>query len=203
MLAAFKKLNGRFIGCSRNTTVPVFVFISTSIRPGDLIQCFAFDDDYSFSILESHLHRMWFKTKGSSRGTGPRYTPESVFHTFPWPQSPNANAIRSVAAAGHDVRRIRAESLPKFKGLRDLYRTLELPGANPLKDAHARLDTAVRAAYGMPEDADPLAFLLELNLACATKEIAGKQITPPGLPLRAEDRATFITNDCIQPPVLS
>jgi hypothetical protein len=28
-------------------------------------------------------------------------------------------------------------------GLRALYRTLELPGANPLKDAHAALDTAI------------------------------------------------------------
>jgi hypothetical protein len=33
--------------------------------------------------------------------------------------------------------------------LRDLYRTLEEPGANPLRDAHAKLDSAVRAAYGM------------------------------------------------------
>jgi hypothetical protein len=72
-----------------------------------------------------------------------------------------------------------------------------------LRDAHAQLDATVRAAYGMSAIADPLAFLLELNLACATKENAGKQITPPGLPLPPEDRATFITSDCIQPPVLS
>ncbi len=31
--------------------------------------------------------------------------------------------------------------------LRDLYRTLEDPGSNPLRDAQARLDTAVRAAH--------------------------------------------------------
>jgi hypothetical protein len=68
-----------------------------------------------------------------------------------------------------------------------------------LRDAHAQLDTAVRAAYGMREDADPLAFLLELNLACAAKEKAGEKITPPGLPLAAPDRAEFISNDCIQP----
>jgi len=33
-------------------------------------------------------------------------------------------------------------------GLRALYRTLELPGQNPLKDAHAALDAAVLDAYG-------------------------------------------------------
>ena len=33
--------------------------------------------------------------------------------------------------------------------LRDLYRSLDLPGKNPLRDAHQQLDAAVRAAYGM------------------------------------------------------
>ena len=82
--------------------------------------------------------------------------------------------------------------------LRDLYRTLEEPGANPLRDAHAKLDTAVRAAYGMKEDADPLAFLLALNHACAEKEKAGEKITPPGLPLPPEEHAAFLTEDCIR-----
>ncbi len=84
--------------------------------------------------------------------------------------------------------------------LRDLYRTLDQPGDNPLREAHARLDAAVRDAYGMPEDADRLAFLLELNLACAGKEKVGEKITPPGLPLPPEQHAEFITDDCIQPP---
>ena len=72
--------------------------------------------------------------------------------------------------------------------LRDLYRTLDDPGANPL-----------RAAYAMPADADPLAFLLELNLALAAKEKAGEPITPPGFPLPEAERAAFITEDCVRP----
>ncbi len=57
--------------------------------------------------------------------------------------------IEAVAVAAREGRRVRAEALPKLKGgLRALYRTLELPGANPLKDAHAALDTAVLIAYG-------------------------------------------------------
>ena len=82
--------------------------------------------------------------------------------------------------------------------LRDLYRTLEDPGANPLRDAHARLDTAVRAAYGMPNDADPLAFLFELNLTLASIEKAGEPITPPGLPLSKTEGAGFVGDDCIR-----
>jgi hypothetical protein len=83
--------------------------------------------------------------------------------------------------------------------LRDLYRTLDQPGDNPLRDAHARLDAAVHALYGIAEDVDPLAFLLELNLACAASEKAGEKITPPGLPLPSEQHAEFITEDCIRP----
>ena len=86
--------------------------------------------------------------------------------------------------------------------LRELYRTLEQPGDNPLRDAHARLHAAVRAAYRMPSDADPLALLLEFNLACAAKEKPAEKITPPGLPLPPEDHAAFITDDCIRPPSL-
>ena len=82
--------------------------------------------------------------------------------------------------------------------LRALYRTLEEPGANPLRDAHARLDAAVRAAYGMDAKADPLTFLLALNLALAARERTGTKITPPGLPLPEAERAAFITDDCIR-----
>jgi hypothetical protein len=76
--------------------------------------------------------------------------------------SPDALAkIRAVVDATRKVRRVRAETLPKLKGgQRALYRTLELPGANPLKDAHAALDTAVLAAYGFDAKADLLAQLL-------------------------------------------
>jgi hypothetical protein len=82
--------------------------------------------------------------------------------------------------------------------LRDLYRTLDEPGSNPLRDAHAKLDAAVRAVYAMPKDADILAFLLALNQSCAAQEAAGEKITPPGLPLPVEEHAEFVTSDCIQ-----
>ena len=85
-----------------------------------------------------------------------------VFDTFPRPQSPTPKQIQAVAGAGRQVRRVRTEALPKLKGgLRAPYRTLELPGANPLKDAHAALDTAVLAAYGFSAKKDLLAQLLD------------------------------------------
>ncbi|HEY1718583.1 MAG TPA: hypothetical protein VGH42_09885 [Verrucomicrobiae bacterium] len=51
---------------------------------------------------------------------------ESVFDTFPWPQTATVKQIDAVAAAARELRRVRAEALSKIKGgLRALYRTLE------------------------------------------------------------------------------
>ena len=111
--------------------------------------------------------------------------------------------IAAVAAAGCELRRIRAEALPKIKGgLRALYRTLELPGKNPLKDTHAALDAAVLAAYGFDPKADLLAQLLALNLDVAGRLDRGEPVTAPGLPPGFPDPARLITPDCIQPPPL-
>ena len=126
------------------------------------------------------------------------YTSSTVFDTFPWPQTPTKSQIAEVAAAAVALRALRREIMAKHGySLRALYRTLDTPGANPLREAHTRLDTAVRAAYAMPKAADPLAFLLTLNLTLAAREKAGEPITPPGIPLPDAERASFITGDCI------
>src|ERR1035441_6244250 len=131
----------RYMVCSSVTKRPIFCFVSSEIRADHALFAFAFDDDYSFGILQSSAHWLWFITKCSKFKSDFRYTPESVFDTFPWPQAPTPKQVEALAEAGRQVRRVRAEALPKLKGgLRALYRTLELPGANPLKDAHAALD---------------------------------------------------------------
>jgi hypothetical protein len=102
-----------------------------------------------------------------------------------------------------NLRRVRAEALPKLKGgLRALYRTLELPGANPLKDAHAALDAAVLAAYGFSAKKDLLAQLLELNLAVAQRLENAEPVTPPGIPAGFPNPETLISDDCIRPTAL-
>jgi hypothetical protein len=82
--------------------------------------------------------------------------------------------------------------------LRDLYRTLETPGANPLRDAHEALDEAVRAAYGMKKNEDILAFLLKLNHEVADREGQLLPVVGPGLPPCVTDPTEFITDDCIR-----
>jgi hypothetical protein len=88
-------------------------------------------------------------------------------------------------------------------GLRALYRTLELPGANPLKDAHAALDAAVLAAYGFSAKKGLLAQLLELNLSVAQRLENAEPVTTPGIPATFPNPETLISGDCIRAPATS
>ena len=117
-----------------------------------------------------------------------------------WPQTAAVKQIDAVAAAAREVRAVRREELRNLKGgLRALYRTLELPGANPLKDAHAALDAAVPAAYGFSAKEDLLAQLLSLNLAVAGKIERGEPVVPPGVPRNYPDAKKLVTEDWITP----
>jgi hypothetical protein len=84
--------------------------------------------------------------------------------------------------------------------LRTLYRSLELPGRHPLKDAQETLDATVRTAYGMAHSKNPLEFLLTLNEEVAAKEASGKPITGPGLPAFVKNPQLYITDECIRMP---
>jgi hypothetical protein len=191
----------RYLACCEVTKRPIFCFVDTYVRPDHTLEAFAFADDYSFGILQSATHWLWFVTKCSKLTERFRYTPESVFDTFPWPQRPDAKAVRAVADAGRKVRLIRADAVAANKGgLRALYRGLELPGANPLKDAHAALDEAVLAAYGFSGRKDLLAQLLALNLDVAARIERGELVTAPGAPSNFPDHASLVTTDCIRPP---
>ena len=206
MLAALEPLS-RYIVCVRHTKRPVFEFISSSIRPDSALTVFAFADDYSFGILQSGIHWAWFTAKCSTLTERFRYTSDTVFDTFPWPQSPTLEQVQEVAAAAVALRALRRKTMAvNGWSLRDLYRTLETPGKNPLRDAHEQLDDAVRAAYGMKAKDDPLAFLLALNHAVAEREVAGEPggepVTAPGLPPCVTDARAFITDDCVRAPDL-
>jgi hypothetical protein len=207
----------RYIVCVRVTKRPIFEFASSRIRPSDALTVFPAADDYSFGILQSGIHWAWFNARCSSLKRDPRYTSDTVFDTFPWPQFPELatggasdhqlstinHKLASVASAAVALRALRREIMAANGwSLRDLYRTLETPGANRLRDAQAALDAAVRAAYGMKENEDPLAFLLRLNLELAEKEKSGDRVMPPGLPNFVPDPEGFTSGDCIEPPAL-
>ncbi len=191
----------RYIACSRVTKRPIFEFVSSAIHPSDALTVFPLTDDYSFGILQSALHWAWFTARCSTLTARFRYTSETVFDSFPWPQSPTKKHCLAVAKCAVALRALRKEIAQEHQlNLRAMYTSLENPGNHPLRDAHAALDKAVRAAYEMPARKDPLAFLLELNQNCADKEARGEEVAGPGLP-KGMATNEFTTGDCVEPPV--
>jgi len=230
MLAQIQKIP-RYIACSGVTKRQIFEFVSSSIHPNDKLQVMALADDYSFGIISSSAHWLWFVNKCTTLEERFSYNTESVFDTFAWPQFTSSSRresaqtssgdsipsrfpksqsgltsaatitkIEAVAEAARALRALRREIMDANNwSLRELYKSLETPGENRLRTAHAALDAAVRAAYGMKPDEDILAFLLKLNLELAAKEADGKSITPPGLPSFYPDPKKLVTEDCIKP----
>lgn len=190
----------RYIACGRVTKRPIFDFVSSAISPNDALTVFSHTDDYTFGVLQSTIHWKWFDARCSTIKSDPRYTSNTVFDSFPWPQSPSLKQVRDVAAAAVALRKLRRE-LCKEHGLtlRALYRSIELPGDHSLKTATAKLDRAVRAAYGLQEKDDVLAFLLALNHKLAKDEADGNLIVGPGLPEVFRTTPGLVTTDCIAP----
>lgn len=197
MLAAIAALD-RYIVCGCVTARPIFEFISPSIHPNAALMVFPYEDDYSFGILQSGIHWTWFINRCSTLKGDPRYTSNTVFDSFPWPQTATVAQIKRVADAAVSLRTKRRALLDKHDmSLRELYRTIDGPGTSPFKTAHALLDDAVRDAYGMSKKASVLEFLLDLNQTVSAKEQAGEPVTGPGLPPAAAGRTDLITTDCL------
>lgn len=191
----------RYIACSCVTKRPIFEFISSSIHPNAALQVFPLSDDYSFGILQSSVHWAWFTARCSTLTEHFRYTSDTVFDSYPWPQSPSSKQVTGIAAAAKELRHARRSAMEVNKlCLRDLYRTLDLPGENPVRDAHSKLDESVREAYGMKETDDPLAVLLDLNLQLSKSERNRKPIIGPGVPPSFTEPARLVSNDCVQAP---
>jgi hypothetical protein len=191
----------RIVVCSIHAARPVFAFLSPAFLPIHSLQLFGFDDDYSFGILQSTLHWRWALGKGSKLGESVRYTGD-VWESFPWPQAPSAAHVLAVAKAARHLRKIRHDLMEESGwSLRDLYQAAEVEGPHPLKDAQAAIDAAVREAYGVPSDQDPLAFLLELNQLVAEDEDLGRKVSGPGLPDHLDPKdPRWKSADCIEPP---
>lgn len=200
LMAAIDKID-RYIACGQVTKRPIFEFISSDIHPNAALVVFPRDDDYTFGILQSSIHWSWFTERCSTLTERYRYTSNSVFDSFPWPQSPKLEAVKAVAVAARKLRQVRRELCKKHDlSLRDLYRSAELPGNHPLDDAQETLDAAVRKAYGMTTKADPLKFLFELNQSLAALEEQGKPIVGPGLPAVFASNKSLRSDDCLRMP---
>jgi len=172
----------RFVATPSLTKHRLFVWLTHPTLPDHQLVVFAREDDYFFGVLHSKAHELWARATGTQlreSESGFRYTPTTCFETFPLPWPPGQEPADSpevieISAAAAELDKLRSTWLnPPEGSLSDLElqkRTLtNLYNLRPtwLGNAHKRLDKAVFAAYGWPEDLtdqDILARLLALNL---------------------------------------
>ena len=151
----------------------VFLWLPQAVLADHEIIVFARDDDYFFGVLQSRIHEVWARAKGTQvreAESGFRYTPTTTFETFPRPD-PTQEQAAVVADAAKSLDDLRcgwltpaglAEAELRRRTLTNLYN--EKPAW--LRQAHERLNRAVHNAYGWTyplDDADILGRLLLLN----------------------------------------
>jgi type II restriction/modification system DNA methylase subunit YeeA len=168
---------GRFLCTPLVSKHRLFVWFGCEILPSHATAVFAREDDYFFGVLHSRPHELWALRMGTSLEDRPRYTPTTCFETFPMPWPPGEEPeddplIAEIAEAARRLDELRRNSLQaegaSEADLKKLTLT-NLYNARPtwLDNAHKKLDAAVFAAYGWPEDIadeDILKNLLALNL---------------------------------------
>ena len=142
-------------------------------RPSHACGVFAFDDDYHFGVCTSRLHEIWARANGSTLKGDLRYTPSTVFETFPFPRPDDIQRER-ITLAAKSIIPLRREACDAISaGLTKVYNTMDEGGFRELKAAHEELDLAVMDAYGLDTDLlnQPerlLDMLLDLNEKAAT-----------------------------------
>ncbi|MEM1279284.1 MAG: DNA methyltransferase [Cyanobacteria bacterium P01_H01_bin.152] len=158
----------------------VFVPFSSKWLPGDLNVVIASDDFYVLGIITSKVHREWFEAQSSTLEDRIRYTPNSCFETFPFPQTPTADIVQAIRDQALQLHHYRSEQMEQKQwGITKLYNAYFDEPASQLYKLHKQLDALVLQAYGFRPDDDLLEKLLALNLDLAEKEKRGEPVVGP------------------------
>jgi hypothetical protein len=171
----------RYIATACHAKHRIFVWVDAGTLCNQATIVFARDDDYFFGILQSRMHELWSRAKGTQvreAESGFRYTPTSTFETFPFPWPPGSEPlgtpqVEAIAQAARELVQRRdawlnppgaSASTLKERTLTNLYNQ----NHTWLQLLHQKLDHAVMDAYGWEHslsDEEILERLLALNLA--------------------------------------
>ncbi len=143
----------------------------------------ALHEYYHFGILQSQLHAIWARARGSTLKGDLRYTNTTIFETFPFPPLSAARYVPGARPPGSKADRV-AETAETFDrtraaackqqglGLTRVHNQLHdqrAPGSlSPLQSAHDALNDAVTDCYDFPagvwrDERETLRLLLQLN----------------------------------------
>lgn len=166
----------RYIGGTATGKRLFFCWADPWTCPSNAMNVFAFDDQYAMGVLCSAAHDAWAWGQSSTMRIDLRYTPTTVFETFPWP-APSLERRGTIDELCRALFHLRSGlCLKREVGLTTLYNEVDEGMHKELKDLHRELDRAVVAAYDWPTAVaeDPVESnrrLLGLNEAIVAGEI--------------------------------
>ncbi|MEK6606707.1 MAG: DNA methyltransferase [Myxococcota bacterium] len=139
----------------------------------------ALSDPYHFGILQSRLHAVWARARGSTLKGDLRYTNTTIFETFPFPplpggsydprKRPRTKEADRVAEAAEAFDTLRSKTCrDRGLGLTKIHNELEAGEPAELRAAYDALNDAVTACYGFAagtwrDDRETLRQLLAQN----------------------------------------
>ncbi|MCU7245211.1 MAG: N-6 DNA methylase [Microcystis aeruginosa WS75] len=162
-----------------------FIFLPAKKEwlPADSTTVVASDDFYILGILTSNIHRIWIKAQSSTLEDRTRYTPNTCFETFPFPQTPSQELVKKIRQTANELHEYRSQQMEKKQwGITKLYNQFFNEPSSQLYQLHQKLDKLVMEAYHFQADEDILEKLLTLNLELAEKEKRGETVIGPWSP---------------------
>lgn len=159
----------RYIATGRHSKRFGLAWCDAWTMASDATNVFAFDDNFSMAVLQSRTHVAWAWQQSSTLKGDLRYTPTSVFMTFPWPdRTTDAQRDRAADACRRLLARRSELCLEHQIGLTKLYNAMDDGAYADLKALHKELDEAVADCYGWPKpvaqnDKELVVKLTELN----------------------------------------
>ena len=163
----------RYVAGIRHGKRLLFTWCDPWTLASDATNAFAFEDDYSIGILSCSIHGAWARSRSSTLEDRLRYTPTSVFASFPWPD-PIPDQRKWIGEVSRNFIKHRNKICTENDfGLTELYNMVDEGGYADLQKLHKQLNEAVAEAYGWPKtvagDSDEIVRrLLELNREIAT-----------------------------------
>ena len=125
-------------------------FLDSNIIISDSAQAIYDPDPYVFSILNSNMHMVWFRSTAGRLKNDYRYSSALSYNTFPFPI---ISASQKQELEKHVYRIIDERAKHSEKTLAQLYDPDKMPQG--LRDAHHQLDLAVEQCYrSKPFDTD-------------------------------------------------
>lgn len=162
-----------------------FIFIPAQLNwlPSDSTTVVASDDFYILGILTSKIHRLWVKAQSSTLEDRTRYTHNTCFETFPFPQKADNKLIDKIRVKAQELHEYRSKQMEaKQWGITTLYNKFFKEPTSQLYKLHQQLDQLVMQAYDFNSSDDILEKLLQLNLELAEKEQQGETIVGACVP---------------------